>query len=48
MKLEVILMKKFLFAFTIVALLASFNYSATGHAEDGIGGFTTQELPSVH
>jgi hypothetical protein len=42
-------MKKFLFAFALVALLSTSSLMAhTGHAEEGNGGATTQELPSVH
>lgn len=42
-------MKKFLFAFTLVALLSVPGLMAqTGHAEEGNGGVTIQELPSVH
>jgi hypothetical protein len=49
MKLEVINMKKFIFAFALVVLLSvSGLMSQTGHAEEDSGGVSTQELPSVH
>lgn len=42
-------MKKFLFAFTLVALLSASSLMAqTGHAEEGNGDVTIKELPSVH
>jgi hypothetical protein len=49
MKLEVFNMKKFLFAFALVALLSTSSLMAqTGHAEEPNGEVTIQELPSVH
>jgi hypothetical protein len=42
-------MKKFIFAFALVALLSLSGLLAqTGHAEEDSGAVHTQELPSVH